>query len=84
MSAYGKFHTDNQYCNFKNLVTGKIETKTDVFFKYKKEPEKLRRITAGTDPDYQHIDKPGCRNGQIIDKETFEEYWSGDLIKNKF
>lgn len=75
LSPYATFHFDNLYCNFLNKVTGKVEQKTTVFFRHMKEPEKLRRITAGTDPDYRHVDKPGCKNNQIINHIEFEKYW---------
>ena len=81
LSAYAKFHFENIYTVFKNNVTGRIEQKTTVFFRHQNEPEKLRKITAGTDPDYQHIDKPGCKNGMIENFEVYEKYYEGRLIE---
>ena len=81
LSPYGKFHFDNLYTVFKNKVTGRIEQKTTVFFRHMNDPEKLRRITAGTDPDYSHIDKPGCKNGQIVDYSIYESYYEQKTAK---
>jgi len=75
LSPYAKFHFDNLYTVFKNKVTGRIEQKTTVFFRHINDPEKLRKITAGTDPDYSHVDKTGCKNGQIVDFMAYESYY---------
>ena len=73
--TYARFHFDNVYQTFFNKVHGRSESKTTVFFRHCKDKDALFKITTGTHPDYRKVDKPGCKNGIIVEKGKFEDYW---------
>jgi len=64
-STYFGFHFANIG---KVFMTDKgIMTKLEVFREHKKAPDYLRNITAGKVKEYKPVDKPGWKDGVIVE-----------------
>lgn len=83
IGTYSQFHLANLYQIFFNKKTKALEQKTTVYFRHCEDKDALRRICAGTHPDYETRNKPGTSGDEIVNKAEFDSYWGWSENKGK-
>jgi hypothetical protein len=59
---------------------GKVRSKLEVWNEFRKSPTILRMIVSGAYHDLLTIDKPGWKNGVLIDRRTYIRNTLGGLM----